>query len=218
MFNFPDPAVYIPLIFALGVMPVAMVMGTSFAKIVVVLSLLKNALGLQQVPPAIVTNGLALLLTWYVMYPVGTDVWAAIEVHQQQPKSAQTLTMLEIANRAKEPLRAFLDKYASPREREFFMDAAHRLMNERIASEISRQDFVVLVPAFAVSQLTEAFLIGVLIMLPFIIVDMVVANLLMALGMQMMSPAMVSLPIKLLLFVVIDGWSRLSHALVLGYQ
>ena len=91
-------------------------------------------------------------------------------------------------------------------------------MGEKIASTLSRQDFVVLVPAFAVSQLTEAFLIGVLIMLPFIVIDLVVANVLMALGMQMMSPAMVSLPIKLLLFVVLDGWSRLSHALVLGYQ
>lgn len=218
MFNFPDPAVFIPLIFALGVMPVAMVMVSSYAKLVVVLSLLKNALGLQQVPPAIVTNGLALLLTWYVMYPVGLEVMAAMDLNAHQPKSAQTLTMLEIADRGKEPLRGFLDKHASQREREFFLDAAQRLMGEKVAATITRQDFVVLVPAFAVSQLTEAFLIGVLIMLPFIIVDMVVANVLMALGMQMMSPAMVSLPIKLLLFVVLDGWSRLSHALVLGYQ
>jgi len=218
MFNFPDPAVFIPLIFALGVMPVAIVMVTSYSKIVVVLSLLKNALGLQQVPPAIVTNGLALLLTWYVMYPVGIEVMSALEMNQRQPKTAQTLTMLEIAERGKEPLRAFLDKHASERERVFFLDAAHRLMGEKVAATVAREDFVVLVPAFAVSQLTEAFLIGVVIMLPFIIVDMVVANVLMALGMQMMSPAMVSLPIKLLLFVMLDGWSRLSHALVLGYQ
>ncbi len=224
MFNFPDPAVIIPLIFVLGVMPVVLVMVTSYSKIVVVMSLLKNALGLQQVPPAIVTNGLAVLLTWYVMYPVGLEVMATIDLGQaqaqlqHQPKSAPTLTMLDIVERAKEPLRTFLDKHASEREREFFLDAAHRLMGDKIADTLTRQDFVVLVPSFAVSQLTEAFLIGVLIMLPFIIIDMVVANVLMALGMQMMSPAMVSLPIKLLLFVVLDGWSRLSHALVLGYQ
>lgn len=223
MFNFPDPAVIIPLIFVLGVMPVVLVMVTSYSKIVVVMSLLKNALGLQQVPPAIVTNGLAVLLTWYVMYPVGLEVMATIESQgqaqvQHSPKSAPTLSMLDIVERAKEPLRTFLDKHASEREREFFLDAAHRLMGDKIANTLSRQDFVVLVPAFAVSQLTEAFLIGVLIMLPFIIIDLVVANVLMALGMQMMSPAMVSLPIKLLLFVVLDGWSRLSHALVLGYQ
>lgn len=223
MFNFPDPAVIIPLIFVLGVMPVVLVMVTSYSKIVVVMSLLKNALGLQQVPPAIVTNGLAVLLTWYVMYPVGLEVMATIEGQgqaqvQHSPKSAPTLSMLDIVERAKEPLRTFLDKHASEREREFFLDAAHRLMGDKIANTLSRQDFVVLVPSFAVSQLTEAFLIGVLIMLPFIIIDLVVANVLMALGMQMMSPAMVSLPIKLLLFVVLDGWSRLSHALVLGYQ
>lgn len=218
MFNFPDPAVVIPLIFVLGVMPVLMVMITSYSKIVVVMSLLKNALGLQQVPPAIVTNGLALLLTWYVMYPVGLEVMAALEINQPPQKAAQTLTMLEIADRAKEPMRVFLDKHASERERIFFLDAANRLMGEKVAATLTRQDFVVLVPAFAVSQLTEAFLIGVLIMLPFIIIDLVVANVLMALGMQMMSPAMVSLPIKLLLFVILDGWSRLSHALVLGYQ
>lgn len=218
MFNFPDPAVFIPLIFALGVLPVALVMVSSYTKIVVVLSLLKNALGLQQVPPAIVTNGLALLLTWYVMYPVGLEVMAAVEGERHLPKSAQTLTMLEIANRGKEPLRAFLDKHASERERVFFQDAAHRLMGEKVAKSLTPKDFVVLVPAFAVSELTEAFLIGVLIALPFIIIDLVVANVLMALGMQMMSPAMVSLPIKLLLFVMLDGWSRLSHALVLGYQ
>jgi type III secretion protein R len=217
MFNFPDPAVFIPLIFALGVMPVAVVMVTSYAKIVVVLSLLKNALGLQQVPPAIVTNGLALLLSWYVMYPVGLKVVSGLEV-TQPTKAAQTLTMLEIVDRAKEPLRSFLDKHASERERQFFLDGAHRLMGDEVASTITPKDFVVLIPAFAVSQLTEAFLIGVLVMLPFIIVDMVVANVLMALGMQMMSPAMVSLPIKLLLFVVLDGWSRLSHSLVLAYQ
>ena len=218
MFNFPDPAVFIPLIFALGVMPVALVMMTSYTKIIVVLSLLKNALGLQQVPPAIVTNGLALLLTWYVMYPVGLEVMSIVDVNKASPKTAQTLTMLEIADRAKEPLRGFLNKHASQRERVFFMDAAQRLMGEKIAATLSPTDFVVLVPAFAVSQLTEAFLIGVLIALPFIVIDLVVANVLMALGMQMMSPAMVSLPIKLLLFVILDGWSRLSHALVLGYQ
>lgn len=218
MFNFPDPAVFIPLIFALGVLPVAVVMLTSYAKIVVVLSLLKNALGLQQVPPAIVTNGLALLLTWYVMYPVGLKVMAGFEAGAHPPRAAQTLTVMEIAERTKEPLRVFLDKHASERERRFFLDAAHRLMGEEVASTVTPKDFVVLVPAFSVSQLTEAFLIGVLVMLPFIIVDMVVANVLMALGMQMMSPAMVSLPIKLLLFVILEGWSRLSHSLVLGYQ
>ena len=98
------------------------------------------------------------------------------------------------------------------------MDAARRLMGEKVAATLTTKDFVVLVPSFAVSELTAAFLIGVLIALPFVVIDLVVANVLMALGMQMMSPTVLSLPIKLLLFVMLDGWSRLSHALVLTYQ
>jgi type III secretory pathway component EscR len=91
-------------------------------------------------------------------------------------------------------------------------------MGEQVAAQIGPQDFVILVPAFVLSELTEAFLIGVLIALPFLVVDLVVANVLMALGMQMMSPTMISLPAKLLLFVLLDGWSRLAHALVLTYR
>jgi type III secretion protein R len=216
--NFPDPALYIPLIFALGVFPIALVMMTSYTKIVVVLSLLKNALGLQQVPPAIVTNGLALVLTYYVMYPVGMQVVQAIEQEQVRPRAIQTLTTQEIFERAKGPMREFLDKHAKVHERTFFMDAAKRLMGDKFAATVTPTDFVILVPAFAVSQLTEAFLIGVIIALPFIVIDLLVANVLMALGMQMMSPTMVSLPVKLLLFVMLDGWSRLAHALVLTYR
>jgi type III secretion protein R len=215
MFNLPDPALFIPLIFALGVLPVAVVMVTSYTKIVVVLSLLKNALGVQQVPPAIVTNGLALVLTWYVMYPIGLEVWSAVE---RSPQAGRGVSVMDIAVRAKEPMRDFLDKHAAPRERAFFLDAANRLMGEKVASTLTERDFVVLVPAFAVSELTEAFLIGFLIFLPFIVVDLVVANVLMAMGMQMMSPTMVSLPLKLLLFVMLDGWARLLHALVLTYR
>jgi type III secretion protein R len=218
MFNVPDPAVLIPLMFLIGVLPLALVMMTAYTKIVVVLSLLKNALGLQQVPPAIVTNGLALVLTWYVMYPVGAQIMTAVDANQQTQSSAAKLTVPDLLNFGKEPFRTFLDKHSKERERAFFMDAARRLMGEKVAATLTTKDFVVLVPSFAVSELTAAFLIGVLIALPFVVIDLVVANVLMALGMQMMSPTVLSLPIKLLLFVMLDGWSRLSHALVLTYQ
>lgn len=216
--NYPDPALFVPLIFAITVFPIALVMVTSYTKIVVVLSLLKNALGLQQVPPAMVTNGLALVLSWYVMYPVGIQVVDSIELEQQRPKASQNLTVLGIYEFAKAPMRAFLDKHAKPHERVFFMDAARRLMGEKFAATVTETDFVVLVPAFAISELTDAFLIGVVIALPFIVIDLLVANVLMALGMQMMSPTMIALPVKLLLFVMLDGWSRLAHALVLTYR
>jgi type III secretion protein R len=216
--NFPDPAIIIPLIFAIGVFPIALVMVTAYTKIVVVLSLLKNALGLQQVPPAMVTNGLALVLTWYVMFPTGMKVMEAVEADQQRPKAVATLTTMEIFERAKPPMREFLDKHAKAKERAFFMDAARRLMDEKYAAALTSKDFVVLVPAFAISELTEAFLIGVIVFLPFIVIDLLVANVMMGLGMQMMSPTMISLPVKLLLFVMLDGWSRLSHALILTYR
>jgi type III secretion protein R len=218
MFNVPDPAVLVPLMFLIGVLPIVIVMMTAYTKIVVVLSLLKNALGLQQVPPAIVTNGLALVLTWYVMYPVGTEIMAAVDAHQKKPVASQKLTIPDVLDFGKEPVRNFLDKHARPHERAFFMDAARRLMGDKVAATLTPKDFVILVPAFAVSELTVAFLIGVLVALPFVVIDMIVANVLLALGMQMMSPTIVSLPIKLLLFVMLDGWSRLSHALVLTYQ
>ena len=218
MLNLPDPSVLGPLVFFLGLLPIAAVMLTSYTKIVVVLSLLKNALGLQQVPPSVVTNGLALVLSWYVMYPVVLRIGDAVEFEQPGARAAQTASMLDIAGRAREPMRQFLDKHAHPTERAFFMDAAQRIMGPEVSATLTPHDFVILVPAFVVSQLTEAFLIGVIIALPFIVIDLVVANVLMALGMQMMSPTMISLPVKLLLFVMLDGWSRLSHALILGYR
>jgi type III secretion protein R len=218
MFAMPDPAVLVPLIFAIGVLPILLVMLTCYTKIVVVLSLLRSALGLQQVPPAMVTNGLALVLTWYVMYPVGMQIMASMEGQGIDPRATARLTVPDIVQHAKEPMREFLHRHAKAHERAFFHDAARRLMGEKVAQTIGQKDFVVLVPAFAVSELTAAFLIGVLIALPMIVIDLVVANVLMALGMQMMSPTMVSLPLKLLLFVMVDGWSRLTHALVLTYQ
>ena len=218
MFTLPDPAVLIPLFFLIGVLPIGLVMVTSYTKIVVVLSLLKNALGLQQVPPAIVTNGLALVLSWYVMYPVGMQIMGEIDVELKNPKPQSAFTMMQIVDKGKEPLRAFLDKHAKAHERAFFLDASRRMMADKLPQPVQERDFVVLVPAFVVSELTEAFLIGVIIALPFIVIDLVVANVLMALGMQMMSPTMLSLPIKLLLFVMLDGWSRLAHALVLTYR
>jgi type III secretion protein R len=219
MFNLPDPAVLIPFLFALSLAPVAAVMVTCYTKIVVVMSLLRNALGLQQVPPGMVTNGLALVLTWYVMYPVGIEVAKVVEAQSQsQPsKGGQQMSLVDMVSKGKEPLREFLLKHAHPTEQAFFMDSARRMMKPEVYAQIKPSDFVVLVPAFTVSELTEAFLVGFLIFLPFLAIDLIVSNVLLALGMQMMSPTVVSLPIKLLLFVVLDGWSRLTHSLVLSY-
>lgn len=214
--NLPDPATLIPLLFALSVIPVLVVMVTSYTKLVVVFSLMRHALGLQQVPPPMVTNGLALVLTWYIMYPIGHTVMTA--VNQEQARQGGAVTYGLVIEEAREPLKDFLQKHVSEREVEFFYDASQRMMAPEVARTVERDGFLVLIPAFTISELTKAFLIGFLIFLPFIVVDLIVANVLLAMGMQMMAPTIVSLPIKLLLFVLLDGWSRITHALVLSYQ
>ena len=199
----------------IGLAPFAIVMVTSFAKIIVVLSLLRNALGVQQIPPNLVLNGLAMVLTIYVMYPVGLRM---IEVSGGVDEAlSSTERLLDTANRAKEPLRDFLLKHAEEPEREFFLDTIREIADPDQRGSFTAEDFVVVVPAFTISELTAAFQLGFLIFLPFIVIDLVIANILMAMGMSMLSPTIVSLPFKLLLFVLVDGWIKLPHGLVLSY-
>ena len=373
-----SPALVLVTVVALALAPFVAVMVTSFTKIVVVLSLLRNALGLQQVPPNVVINGLAIVLSIYVMYPVILDTTAAVnglppvsasgaaanaraasgpstpppattaaapaavspaapastgptapatraatptpppdasgagrnstnpadlppmspaaadaqaaEAAAQtrgplfanvtgtpgaQPAPAGATTpaapgtvpaqagatgtatpapnanplstgarstvlvpapatpiselsllgggelnmqrLMVMFDAGKEPLRRFLIAHSSDAERAFFLRSAQRLLPPASRGEISADDFIVVIPAFTVSELTAAFQIGFLIYLPFLIIDLVVSNLLLALGMMMMSPTTVSLPFKLLLFVLIDGWAKLVHGLVLTY-
>lgn len=195
--------------------PFVGVMVTSFTKIIVVLSLLRNSLGLQQVPPNVVLNGMALVLTIYVMLPVGMDMSERARSVIQSSNS--TAGMLAVADAAKEPLRDFLVKHSSAHERAFFLKTAQKNLTPERAAQLSERDFVVVVPAFTVSELSAAFQIGFLIFLPFLIVDLIIANILTAMGMMMLSPTTISLPFKLLLFVLVDGWVKLSHGLVLSY-
>lgn len=214
-----SPATIIVLVISIAIAPFIAVMVTSFTKIVVVLSLLKNALGLQQVPPSVVVNGLAIILSIYVMYPVGLRMAAEIEkLPPPKPKEeASVQRMIDLANAAKEPLRDFLIKHSSEAEREFFLRTAQRLLPQDQRATIADRDFVVIIPAFTVSELSAAFTIGLAIFLPFLIIDLVVSNILLSMGMMMLSPTTISLPFKLLLFVLLDGWSKLIHGLVLTY-
>jgi type III secretion protein R len=200
----------------LALAPFVAVMVTSFTKLVVVLSLLRNALGLQQVPPNTVLNGLALVLSIYVMYPVGGTEMAA-KMQGINDIGSSTQTMLKAADQSKEPLREFLVKHSRPVERAFFFKTAQRALKTEQASTLTDRDFLVIVPAFTVSELSIAFEIGFLIFLPFLVIDLVISNILMAMGMMMLSPTTVSMPFKLLLFVLIDGWVKLTHGLILTY-
>ncbi|MEN1956838.1 EscR/YscR/HrcR family type III secretion system export apparatus protein [Luteimonas changyuni] len=339
-----SPAVVLVTVVFIALAPFVAVMVTSFTKIVVVLSLLRNALGLQQVPPNVVINGLAIVLSAYVMSPVIFDTQAAVTAYlagqppppqiqaqieeravaraeriaARQPKAPivpataggdgaanpdadpppaspaaadalraeaearaaggtagadagqgparaaqfanvdngidppqepdgagpavddegpvvitatgaprppssggdvpmDAARMLGILEAGKEPLRSFLIHHSNDAERAFFLRSAQRLLPADRRDDIDVDDFMVVIPAFTVSELTTAFQIGFLIFLPFLIIDLVVANILLALGMMMLSPTTISLPFKLLLFVLVDGWAKLVHGLVLTY-
>lgn len=216
-----SPALILTLVIGLALAPYVAVMITAFTKLVVVFSLLRNALGLQQTPPNLVLNGLAIILSIYVMYPVGLEMAEAAQpvLAQQstQEKSLSATQLFDAAQRAKEPLRTFLVKHTSADEREFFLATARRMLPEPKRAQLTGEDLIVVVPAFTVSELARAFQIGFILFLPFLVIDLIVANVLQALGMMMMSPTTISLPFKLLLFVLLDGWSKLIHGLVLTY-
>jgi type III secretion protein R len=203
----------------LALAPFVAVMVTSFTKIVVVLSLLRNALGLQQVPPNVVINGLAIILSVYIMYPVLLDSYGTIEQHASggPQKTLDARQLIDLITTGKEPLRSFLVKHSSDGERAFFLHTARQLL-PKDAAQVGADDYVVVVPAFTVTELTTAFQIGFLIFLPFLVIDLIVANILLALGMMMLSPTTVSLPFKLMLFVFLDGWAKLVHGLILTYR
>jgi type III secretion protein R len=163
----------------------------------------------------VVLNGLALVLSIYVMYPVATDMGARLQGINDIGSSTQS--MLKAADTAKEPLREFLLKHSRAVERAFFMKTAQKALKPEQSATLSERDFLVVVPAFTVSELSVAFEIGFLIFLPFLVIDLVISNVLMAMGMMMLSPTTVSMPFKLLLFVLIDGWVKLTHGLILTY-
>lgn len=216
MFN-QDPLVLIVTVALLSLLPFMAVMVTSFAKLVVVFSLTRNALGLQQVPPNMVVNGLALVLSMYIMAPLMNQMTQDSKV-QLTSGNLKVSGMMEIMSNAREPLRKFLDKHAQPREREFFLQSAKKIWTAEQAAGLKGDDLLTLIPAFTVSELTAAFKIGFLIYLAFVVIDLVVANILAAMGMMMFAPTVVSIPLKLLLFVMLDGWAKLVHNLILTYQ
>jgi len=213
-----SPASAIVTVLLIALAPFLAVMMTSFTKVVVSLNLLRSALGLQQTPPSVVVNGLALILTLYVMYPVGMQMQTLLAAAPAPAVSGDVPKLMAAADVAKEPLRAFMLRQTDARERAFFLDNARRSLPSDKARAITDHDFLIVAPAFTVSELTAAFRIGFLIFLPFIVIDLVVANILLSMGMMMLSPTTVSLPFKLLLFVMLDGWARIAHGLVLSYN
>lgn len=207
----------VELLLVLGLMalvPVAMVTLTSFLKIAVVLSVARSALGAPQVPPTTAVTGLALLLTLAVMAPVAEDAWRAARAGPR-PRGADEV--IAAGARAAEPLKAFLARFARPEDRRLFLDLSRRLRPPEGREAVGDADLAVLAPAFVISELRRAFAAGFLVFLPFLAVDLAVANVLLALGLTQLSPTAVSLPFKLLLFVAVDGWALLARGLTAGY-
>jgi type III secretion protein R len=219
MTGLPDPLAVIAMIAALSLAPFAALLVTSYTKIVVVLSLLRLALGVQQVPPNMVLNGLAIILSIYIMAPIGMQAWDTMKHKGMGGETGTKFEDLSAAAEAiKAPLKGFLEKHIKERERKFFLKSAEQLWPPKEAHDLRQDDLLVLVPGFTISELTDAFQIGFVIYLAFIVIDLVIANILLALGMQMIAPTVIAVPFKLLLFVVLDGWSQLVHGLVLTYR
>ena len=207
------PAELLVLVALLSLVPVALVMLTSFLKIAVVLSIARSALGAPQVPPNTVVTGLALALTAVVMAPVAERSLALARPALAARGVAETAAAL---SQAAEPLRGFLARFARPDDRAAFLDVAVRL-RAKGSEPPGAEDFAVLAPAFVVSELRRAFTIGFLVFVPFLAVDLVVSNVLLALGLTQLSPTSVAMPFKLLLFVAVDGWKLLARSLALSY-
>ena len=209
----------IALFVGMSLLPFLAMVATSYLKIVVVISLVRNALGVQSIPPNMVVNAIALILSFYVMAPVvekGWDIYKeASAINKVEKKQYDT----QIAMKAAEPMREWLVKQTDEKSRAFFVSTAEQLWAKdgEETAKVDPESFFILIPSFCVSELTKAFQIGFLVYLPFIAIDIIVSNILLAMGMMMVSPVTISLPFKLLLFVMVNGWTLLIQGLVRGY-
>lgn len=230
-----DPFSLIVLLVGLSLLPFVAMIATSYLKLVVVMSLIRNALGIQSIPPNMVINALAMILSFYILAPVCQSSWQIFQEEraalQERNRSGEAVVESEVAQppqpffetdiveKAAEPFRQWLLRQTGERERAFFVGTAARLWAKEgeEEAEVDAESFYILIPSFCVSELTKAFQIGFLVYLPFIAIDIIVSNILLAMGMMMVSPVTISLPFKLLLFVMVDGWSLLIQGLVRSY-
>ncbi len=210
-----DPLLLALFLAGLSLMPMLLVACTAFLKICIVLMITRNAIGVQQVPPSMALYGIALAATLFVMAPVGYEI---SQILKQSPVDLSSVQALQDSGlQAVKPLQAFMLRNTAPDVLTHLLDNTARMWPPEMAQQVSRDDLILLVPAFVLSQLQAGFEIGFLIYIPFIVIDLIVSNLLLALGMQMVSPMTISLPLKLLLFVLVSGWTRLLDSLFLSF-
>ncbi|MBA2728571.1 MAG: type III secretion system export apparatus subunit SctR [Parachlamydiaceae bacterium] len=205
----------------LSLAPFIIMILTSFLKIVVVLSLLRSALGVQQAPPNQIINGVAFMLSLFVMYPTATKMYEASQDAIHRLKAPESFTspeasnyIIEVAGEVKKPLQDFLKMNSTVKHQALFYRMAYKGLPEEYRLTLKPDDFMILMPSYITSQLKEAFEIGVLIYIPFFVIDLVTSNILLAMGMMMLSPVTISMPLKLFLLVMLDGWTLLIEGLV----
>ena len=203
------------LLLTTAFLPMIAVTVTAFAKIAVVIFIVRNALGIQQLPPNIILYGLSLILSVYVAMPVMNEAFTRLEATGFEFQSFEEWKTA--GQTAVVPLKDFLIKHTDPKQLEFFINSSVSIWGEGLASNATRDSLTILVPSFLLSELTRAFEIGFLLYLPFMAVDIIVTTLLVALGMMMVPPTTISIPFKLMLFVFLDGWTKLVHGLILTY-
>lgn len=212
MFSSSDPATaatsvkLLLLLTVLSLAPGILILMTSFTRIVVVLSFVRTSLATQQMPPNQVLIGLALFLTFFIMAPVFSEVYE----EALEPLFAEEITLDEAYENASVPMKEFMAKHTRQKDLALFLDYAQAEPPETV------QDIplTALIPAFAISELKTAFQMGFMIFIPFLIIDMAVASILMSMGMMMLPPVMISLPFKILLFVLVDGWYLITHSIL----
>jgi len=195
----------------LSLLPSIVIMMTSFTRIVVVFSFLKSAMGIQQAVPNQILTGLAIFLTLFIMHPI----YSEMNTNGIQPYLENKITQEQAFEEASKPLKTFMLKQTREKDLELFVEMG-QVDKENLTKE--NVSFTTLIPAFAISELKTAFQIGFLIYLPFLVIDMVISSVLMSMGMFMLPPTMVSLPFKLILFVMVDGWYLLVKSLVQSFM
>ena len=196
----------------IALLPSILVMMTSFTRIVIFLSFVRNALGVQQVPPSMVMVGISLFLTLFIMDPVISE----INTNAYQPYTQEEISQEEALRRAEEPLKEFMLRQTELSSINMYIDLAN--LEPPGEEELTELPMTVIIPAFMTSELKRAFMSGFLLFLPFLLIDIVVSTTLMSMGMFMLPPATIALPFKLLLFVTIDGWQLLFHTLVQSFR
>ncbi|UPT55855.1 type III secretion system export apparatus subunit SctR [Dickeya zeae] len=210
-----DPVMFALFLGSLSLIPLMMIVCTCFLKISMVLMLTRNAIGVQQVPPNMALYGVALAATLFVMAPVFSDIKQRF---QDAPVDFSNLDALENSvTRGIEPLQKFMSRNTDPDILTHLHENSLRMWPAAMSEKITTQNILLILPAYVLSELQAGFKIGFLIYIPFIVIDLIVSNVLLALGMQMVAPTTLSLPLKLLLFVLVNGWTRLLDGLFYSY-